>query len=192
MEKCLACIITCLITRFVTIKLLKSCSMEDLILGLRSYISNRGAWKKAVSDNAGNFKKASRQLKEIMSNINWSEVKQATCPKFGSEWDQYCPLSPHRGGAIESMVKIVKSGLNKAIRNQCMDFQHLSTTFEEIASITALVIRTDSFCADCLPAHGATTADLQIRPGECKQPSHGMYLCSSNTEFLQYLPVYSL
>ena len=36
--------------------------------------------------------------------------------------------------------------------------------------ITALVIRTDSFCADRLPARGATTADLQIRPGECKQP----------------------
>ena len=34
----------------------------------------------------------------------------------------------------------------------------------------ALVICTDSFCADCLPARGATTADLQIRPGECKQP----------------------
>ena len=33
-----------------------------------------------------------------------------------------------------------------------------------ICTITILIM------ADCLPARGATTADLQIRPGECKQP----------------------
>ena len=127
-------IFTCLVTRSVTVKLLKSCTTSDLILGIRSYIAQKGAWQLAVSDAAANFHKASKDLKQILASINWSEVTDSVL-KLGMEWRRNVPLSPHRSGAVESMVKLVKVGLDKAIKNKYLNFIQLSVVFDEITAV---------------------------------------------------------
>ena len=129
-----SCIFSCLITRLVTVKLLKSCTTRDLILGIQSYIAQRGAWTKAYTDSAKYFRSASDQLKAIIKNIKWSNVKDGVLG-LNMDWEFNVPLSPHRTGAIESIVKIVKVGLYKAIRNELLDYLRLSVVFEQISAV---------------------------------------------------------
>ena len=75
----------------------------------------------AVSDSAANFKKGSKDLKKILSSINWGEVTDSVLA-LGMEWRFNIPLSLHRSGAIESIVKLVKVGLYKAIKNEYLNF----------------------------------------------------------------------
>ena len=51
------------------------------------------------------------------------------------EWRFNVPLSPHRTGAVENMVELVKNGLYKAIKNETLDFNRLSVVFEEVSSV---------------------------------------------------------
>ena len=125
---------TCLQTRNVTTKLLRSCSTKDLILGIRSYVAQRGAWQLAVSDAAKYFQSASKELKSIIAGIKWNEVTENVLT-LGMEWKFNCPLSPHRSGGVESMVKLVKIGLQKSIKNEILDFNRLNVVFEEIAAV---------------------------------------------------------
>ena len=103
-------------------------------LGMRSYIAQKGAWQLAVSDSAANFKKGSKDLKKILSSINWGEVTDSVLA-LGMEWRFNIPLSPHRSGAIESIVKLVKVGLYKAIKNEYLNFLQLSVVFDEITAV---------------------------------------------------------
>ena len=134
LSKTWAVIFTCLVTRLVTVKLLKSCSTKDLILGIRSYIAQKGAWQLAESDSAANFKKGSKDLKKNLSSINWGEVNDSVLA-LGMEWRFNIPLSLHRSGAIESIVKLVKVGLYKAIKNEYLNFLQLSVVFDEITAV---------------------------------------------------------
>ena len=51
------------------------------------------------------------------------------------EWHFNIPLSLHRSGAIESIVKLVKVGLYKAIKNEYLNFLQLSVVFDEITAV---------------------------------------------------------
>ena len=132
LKKCWALLITCLHSRYLTIKLLKSCSTEDLLLGIRSYVANRGIWKVCYSDQSTTFKRGSKELRQIMSNIDWSQVKQLAS-RYEATWEFGTPLSPWRQGSIESLVNCCKSGLHKAIRNDLLDYDNLSVVFEEVS-----------------------------------------------------------
>ena len=135
LEKTWACVFTCLVTRAITVKLLRSCSTENLILGIKSYVAHRGRWQIAFSDSAKYFKCAANQLKAIMKQIDWDEVKSKTLTQVGMEWTFNCPLSPHRSGHVESMVKLVKIALRKTTQNNCLTFEKLSVVFEEITAV---------------------------------------------------------
>ena len=45
------------------------------------------------------------------------------------------PKSPHRTDAVESMIKLVKLGLLKVIKNEVLDYVKLSVVFNEILAI---------------------------------------------------------
>ena len=129
-----SCIFMCLVSRLITVKLLKSCSTRDLILGIRSYIAQRGAWQVAYSDSATYFHKASKELKSILSTIKWGNVSDEVLT-LGMEWNFNVPKSPHRTGAVESMIKQVKLGLLKSIKNEVLDYVKLGVVFDEISAI---------------------------------------------------------
>ena len=128
------CVFLCLVSRHVTLKLLRSCSTKDLILGIRSYVAQRGKWQIAYSDSATYFHAGSRELKSIMSNIKWNQVLDEVL-SLHMEWKFNVPFSPHRTGGVEALIKLIKRGLYKAIKNETLDFLQLSVVFEEISSI---------------------------------------------------------
>ena len=134
LSKTWCAVFICLVSRLCTVKLLRSCSTKDLILGIRSYVSLRGRWQIAFSDGAAQFHAASRELRTIISNINWKNVLEEVLT-LHMEWRFNVPLSPHRTGAAENMVKLVKNGLYKAIKNKTLDFERLSVVFEEVSSV---------------------------------------------------------
>ena len=69
-----------------------------------------------------------------MSNVNWSQVSDDILT-LNMEWSFNVPLSPHRTGSVEAMVRLIKSALYKAIKNELLDFVKLSVVFEEISAV---------------------------------------------------------
>ena len=69
-----------------------------------------------------------------MSNIKWNQVLDEVL-SLHMEWKFNVPFSPHRTGGVEALIKLVKRGLYKAIKNETLDFLQLSVVFEEISSI---------------------------------------------------------
>ena len=145
-SKCWALLATCLYTRAVTIELLISCKTEDLILGLREYITQRGPFKKAFSDNATYFKKTSKEMKEIIKDIDWNNVNTSVCAKVNATWkfeekatwNFYLPSAPWQGGCIESLVKLTKQALHRCTKTpntKLLDFKNLHCVFKEIQVI---------------------------------------------------------
>lgn len=109
-EKRWGILITCLTTRGVHIELAHSLSSDSCILGLRRFMSRRGTPREIYSDNATNFKGASKELKAAMENVNSKLVAQHFTTA-DTNWSFIPPASPHMGGAWERMVRSVKSVL---------------------------------------------------------------------------------
>lgn len=107
-EKRWGVLFTCMTVRAVHIEIAPSLSTDSFLLVLKQFISRRGTPIKILSDNATNFRGASRVLLEEVEKISSAEVER----KFPTiEWEFIPPASPHMGGAWERMVRSVKSVL---------------------------------------------------------------------------------
>lgn len=107
-EKRWGILITCLTTRGVHLEIAHSLSTDSCILGLRRFMSRRGTPRQIFSDNATNFRSASKELKAAMENVN-SKLVALHFTTSDTEWSFIPPASPHMGGAWERMVRSVKS-----------------------------------------------------------------------------------
>ena len=97
----------CLVSRLIAVKLFKSCSTKDLILGIRSYIAQKGAWQVAYTDSAAYFHKVSMELKSILSTFKWGQVSDEVL-SLGMQWSFNVPKILHRTSEVKSMIKQVK------------------------------------------------------------------------------------
>ena len=59
-RKVWVCLFTCMVTRAIHLELLQDMSAEEFLLGFRRFISNRGTPIEITSDNALQFKTASK------------------------------------------------------------------------------------------------------------------------------------
>ena len=127
-------VISCLYTRNITGILLRSCSTADVILALRKFVSFRGAFKVMYCDRAKAFTKTNRELKKILIDIKWSEVRREF-DRFGSEFAFGTEYASHTCGINEICVKAVKEGLKRAIGTSCLDFHELDVVISEVCAI---------------------------------------------------------
>lgn len=107
-EKRWVILITCLTTRAVHLEIAHSLSTDSCILGLRRFMNRRGTPRQIYSDNATNFKSASKELKAAMEKVN-GKLVALHFTTSDTEWSFIPPASPHMGGAWERMVRSVKS-----------------------------------------------------------------------------------
>ena len=68
-KKVWVCLYTCLVTRAIHLELLQDMSTDEFLLGFRRFISQRGTPVEITSDNAKQFKSASKTL-----NLIWKKV----------------------------------------------------------------------------------------------------------------------
>ena len=134
--KCYILIYTCLVTRAIKLELVHKLTVTCFIFALRRIISNRGAPKLIVSDNARTFHSVSKELAAILN----PQVLQKFCLSNKIEWRFILPLAPWEGGVYERLVRIVKNALRSTLTKTLLGWEEISTTLAEI-----------EICLNCRP-----------------------------------------
>jgi hypothetical protein len=120
---------TCLTTRAIHLELIEGLDSNSTLLALQSAISMRGAPERIVTDNGTNFVGADRRMKE--ETERWNRILEAKGKILQPiEWDFGPARASHMQGAVESLIKLVKSAMKKVL--------HMLKTRTEILNDFAL------------------------------------------------------
>ena len=118
--------------RAVHIEIASSLSTDSFLLLLKQFICRRGTPCKILSDNATNFRGASRVLLFEVEKISSVDVVR----KFSNiQWKFIPPVSPHMGGAWERMVRSIKSVLMKILPKRDLREEHLRAALADVENI---------------------------------------------------------
>ena len=110
--KCYILLFTCATTRAIHLELTPDMSTLAVIRAIQRFIYRKGYPRRFISDNFKSFK--SSELKNFLR-------------KHLIEWRFILELSPWWGGFYERLVKIVKSTLQKMLRNAKLSYEELVT-----------------------------------------------------------------
>ena len=72
-EKRYICLFTCMSTRAIHLELVDSLNVESFLLAFRRFIARRGLPSVIISDNATNFKSASKEVKRLFRSPRLGE-----------------------------------------------------------------------------------------------------------------------
>ncbi|KAK6171954.1 hypothetical protein SNE40_018372 [Patella caerulea] len=79
-------------------------------------VNRRGLPKEVITDNGSNFVGAERELHELVQQLNIYTMIASTANQ-GVKWTFNPPISPHFGGAFESMIKSAKKAIYAILGN---------------------------------------------------------------------------
>ena len=127
-------IFTCLTSRAVYIELAPNYTTDGFLQVLRKFASMRGWPRKLFSDQGSQLKRASKELQDIVSNLDWDQIKLYG-HSHGTEWSFSPADAPWYNGAAESLIKTVKRSLATAIGEQIMSFSELQMCLYEAAQL---------------------------------------------------------
>lgn len=106
----------CMASRAIHTEVVSDMSSEGFLLAYKRFTALRGHPRKLWSDPGTNFvgaKPALEKLYKFLDQLNKSELEDAAA-RHGTEWSwKIHPAdSPHRNGAAEAAVRVVKRALN--------------------------------------------------------------------------------
>ena len=131
--KTFAILYTDLVSRGVMIDLLYSADTDGVLRSLRKLTSIYGAAKIYYSDNASYYKKASLEIKQFISKINWPKVRKQVS-LWNGQWLFSTEAAPFRNATSERLISTIKESLRKIIGKNVVCFSELSTCLMEISS----------------------------------------------------------
>ena len=134
-RKVWVCLFTCMVTRAIHLELLQDMSAEEFLLGFRRFISNRGTPIEITSDNALQFKTASKVLNLVWKHVIQSKEVQTYASNVGVKWNFIVELAPWMGGFYERLVGLVKRALRKTINRKLLSFIQLQTVLKEVEAV---------------------------------------------------------
>lgn len=120
------CIFVCMASRAVHLEAVEDLTAAAFIDAFKRMVARRGPVKRCWSDNAGNFTRASKELKEI-SEVCHLEATQEEIAKLLVDWKFITPTAAHQGGLWESAVRIMKHSLIREMKQQVLTFPGLMT-----------------------------------------------------------------
>ena len=132
-EKRYGIIFTCLTSRACHIECANSLDTDSFINALRRFIARRGPVSLIRCDNAGNFTRASKELKIETENWNSTQIEDWLLQR-SIEWKFQPPLGSHHGGVFEREIQTAKKVLNALMEQQEVKLDHegLTTLFCEV------------------------------------------------------------
>lgn len=130
-EKRWGALFTCLTTRAIHIELVNTLTTDSTIMALKRFISRRGSPQIIYSDNATNFKGASKELKDAVHSLDKNEFNIFSRQRK-IEWKFNPPCAPNMGGAWERLIRSVKNAMTVVLKNQNPKEEVLLTTLIEI------------------------------------------------------------
>ena len=128
------CILTCMTTRAIHLKVVPSFETDDFINTLRQFIARRGTPKEIRSDCGTNFRGAG---KELQADVNeWTNHHfEEQLSQRGINWIFHPPHAPHFSGVSEGLIKEVKRALKAILKGALVNEHVLRTVFCEVESI---------------------------------------------------------
>ena len=127
-------IFTCLCVRAVYVDVANDFSTDAFLQVLRRFSTFRGWPKKIFSDNGTQLVGASKELQEVITNLDWQKIKSAGI-SIGIDWTFSPGNAPWYNGATEALVKTTKRALNASIGENVMTFSELLTCIFEAAEL---------------------------------------------------------
>ena len=127
-------IITCFVARAVYVDIANDCSTDGFLQVFRRFCSFRGWPAKIFSDKGTQLVSASNELKSIVSQLDWKEIK-AYGYIHQAEWSFAPADAQWYNGATEALVKTVKRALSAAVGGAVMKFSELQTVMFESAEL---------------------------------------------------------
>jgi hypothetical protein len=104
----------CLTTRAIYLDLIESLDSNSTLLALQNAINIRGAPERIVTDNGTNFVGCKNRMKDVVET--WNHILEARGKiRKPIEWDFGPARAPHMQGAVESLVKLVKTAMKKVL-----------------------------------------------------------------------------
>ncbi|XP_053687203.1 uncharacterized protein LOC128736742 [Sabethes cyaneus] len=108
-EKRWIALFTCLATRAVHLEVTHSLTTQSCLMAISRFVGRRDWPIEFLSDNGTNFQGASKELRELMKDINFDCADAYTNAR--TRWSFNPPAAPHMGGVWERMVRSVKEAL---------------------------------------------------------------------------------
>ncbi|XP_058811010.1 uncharacterized protein LOC131675893 [Topomyia yanbarensis] len=108
-EKRWIVLFTCLVIRAIHLEVACSLTTQACLMAIRRFVCRRGPPLEFISDNGTNFRVASRELEEMVRNINEEYANEFTSARV--KWSFNPPAAPHMGGVWERLVRSVKEAL---------------------------------------------------------------------------------
>ena len=132
--KCYGVLFTCFCSWVVHVEVASDYSTDGFLQVMRRYSSIRGWPHTIFSDKGTQLVGASNELKEVVANLNWENIKSYGHKK-GTMWSFAPADAPWFNGATEALVKTVKRALTGAIGEQVLTFSELQTCIFEAAQL---------------------------------------------------------
>ncbi|GAA53477.1 hypothetical protein CLF_110326, partial [Clonorchis sinensis] len=129
-EKRYGCLFTCLQMRAVHLEMAYSLSSDAFIKALMRFIARRGSPEKIISDNGSNFVGAETELKRAIEQISHPLISNELL-QYNVEWQFTPPLSSHRGGVWERLIRSVRRILRSTVNEQDTNDEELVTFLTE-------------------------------------------------------------
>ena len=126
------CLFTCLVTRAMHLELLLDMSADEFLLGFRRFVSQRGTPVEILSDNAQQFKTATKTLDFVWRHVIKCPEVQNHVSNSGVKWTFIIELAPWMGGFYERLVSLVKRALRKTLNRKLLSLVQLQTVLKEV------------------------------------------------------------
>jgi len=147
-------IFTCMTTRAVHLEIAEDLSCNAFMHVFRQFGCRRGFPTELYSDNGTNFRRADKDIKEIIEQWPNDKFTQFLTTK-GCTWYFNPPLSPHMGGAWERLIQSVKKYLGVLLKERYPREYTLKTLFCEIEFVInsrpLLIVPSDSMSEPLTP-----------------------------------------
>ncbi|XP_055622147.1 uncharacterized protein LOC129765749 [Toxorhynchites rutilus septentrionalis] len=108
-EKRWVVVFTCFVTRAVHLEVSGSLTTQSCLMAIRRFMNRRGPPQEFFSDNGTNLKGASKELTNLINDINCDCADDLTNARM--KWTFNPPAAPHMGGVWERLVRSVKEAL---------------------------------------------------------------------------------
>lgn len=163
---------TCLSTRAIHVEVALRMDTRSFMECLRRTIARRGTPHVFLSDNALNFKRASKELKELWSQVDLDKITEQMIAKR-VEWRFIPERAPWFGGFYERAIKAFKEPLKAALQKRYLPLENFRTLVAEAEGfVNGRPLTTNSASFDdpdrVTPAKLITGRDLQYLPAANK------------------------
>lgn len=132
-------VFSCMASRAIHADLVNTMSTESFLMAYQRFTAIRGHPRKIWSDPGTNFigaKPVLRELYQFLDAQNRTSIEEMSAQEGTKwEWTIHPADSPHRNGAAEAAVRILKKALQSLGNNTGLSYSELQTTLQLAANL---------------------------------------------------------